>query len=322
MFRCVEGTIRVKNSFFNTLQGLYKRNRNIYVLTGDLGYKLFDQIRSVCPGRFYNMGIAEANMVGVASGLASCGNTVYCYSIIPFLVMRAYEHIRLDADYHNLNVKFVGAGAGFGYGMEGITHFALEDLALMTSLRNMAVVSPADCFEASQFAKISYRYNGPMYIRLGRTGAPALHKKYPKLEVGSPLILNEGRHIAVFALGDMVYNARVACDLLRKKRKGLNPTLINMHTLKPLNKKFIHDVSRRHEHVFTVEDHNIHGGMGSLIGDVLLENKYGGAFTKIGIPDKLLGCVGNAEHIRECHKLDPVSIADKIECSFSMDNGM
>lgn len=195
----------MRKTFFATLQELYKKHHDIYVLTGDLGYKLFDGIRSVCPDRFYNMGIAEANMVGVASGMALCGNTVYCYSIIPFLVMRAYEQIRLDVDYHNLNVKLVGVGAGFGYGMEGITHFALEDISLMASLQNMTVVSPADQFEASCLADISYEHQGPMYIRIGKTGAPLIHQKTPKFKLGKSMFLSEGKKVAIFATGDMVF---------------------------------------------------------------------------------------------------------------------
>ena len=300
----------MRKTFFGTLQELCKKHHDIYVLTGDLGYKLFDGIRSVCPDRLYNMGIAEANMVGVASGMALCGNTVYCYSIIPFLIMRAYEQIRLDVDYHDLNVKLVGVGAGFGYGMEWITHFALEDLALMTSLKNMTVVSPADQFEASCLAEMSYKHRGPMYIRLGKTGAPPIHNKVPHLEIGKPVFLSEGKKIAIFAVGDMVYNAREACDMLHKR--GMNPTLINMHTLKPLNKKAILEVACGHDHIFSVEEHNVHGGLGSLIGDVLIESGYKGTFRKIGIPDKLRKCIGDADYLRERHGLDPASIAGRI----------
>jgi transketolase len=300
----------VRKIFFGTLQKLFKKHEDIYVLTGDLGYKLFDGIRSVCPDRFYNLGIAEANMVGVASGMALCGSTVYCYSIIPFLIMRAYEQIRLDVDYHDLKVRLVGVGAGFGYGMEGITHFALEDLALMTSLQNMTVVSPADQFEAGCLAEMSYKHKGPMYIRLGKTGAPPIYKKPPKIEIGKPVFLSEGKKIAIFAMGDMVYNAKEACNMLRKR--GVKPTLINMHTLKPLNKKAILEVACGHEHIFSVEEHNVHGGLGSLIGDVLMENGYKGNFKKIGIPDKLVKCIGDADYLRAQHGLDPASIAGKI----------
>ena len=146
----------MRATFFNSLHELYKKQDDIFVLTADLGFKLFDKMKGACPNRFYDIGVAEANTVSIAAGLALCGKNVYCYSIAPFLVMRAYEQIRIDVDYHSLNVKLVAVGGGFTYGLEGITHFGLEDLALMKSLQNTAVVVPADPVEASILAKLSY----------------------------------------------------------------------------------------------------------------------------------------------------------------------
>jgi transketolase len=300
----------MKQSFFGTLEKLYEKHDDMYVLTGDLGFKLFDGIRAKCGKRMYNAGIAEANMVGMAAGLAMCGNVVYCYSIIPFLIMRAYEQIRIGIDYHDLDVRLVGVGAGFAYGMEGITHFGMEDLALMTSLRNFAIVSPADRAEAARVAEMSYRHKGPMYIRLGRNAAPAVYSKAPKFELGKAVLLEEGKRVAIFATGDMVYNAREAAGYLKKK--GIYPTLVNMHTLRPLDKGMIADIASRHDHIFSIEEHNTHGGLGTSIGAVLLERGYKGTFRAIGIPDKLLKCVGDADHLRSRHGLDPRSIAGKI----------
>ncbi|MEW6409357.1 MAG: transketolase C-terminal domain-containing protein, partial [Nitrospirota bacterium] len=242
----------------------------MFVLTADLGYKLFDNIRADCPDRFYDIGVAEANMIGIAAGLSSCGKNVYCYSIAPFLVMRAFEQVRIDVAYHGLNVKLVGVGGGFTYGLEGITHFGLEDLALMRSLPNMTVVVPADPFEAQRLAAVSVRYQGPMYIRLGKTGEPCVYDAEPDFEIGEATILKDGKDLAIFAIGNMVYTGKQLLGLLT--RKGISATLINMHTLKPLDITAVNQIAEVHDIILSLEEHNIHGGLGSAVAEVLAEN--------------------------------------------------
>lgn len=300
----------MRASFFSVLQEYFKKDSSLYILTGDLGYKLFDDFKHCCPQRMYDVGIAEANMVSIAAGLALSGNQAYCYSIVPFLIMRAYEQIRVDIDYHDLNVKLVGVGGGFTYGFEGFTHFGLEDIALMCSLQNMAVVVPADIAEAISLAKASYEYEGPMYIRLGRAGEPAIHEKKPYFKIGRPIVMQEGREIAIFAVGSMVYIGKKVAEVLR--RKGFVPTLIDMHTLKPLDKKFIRQYAGRHEVIVTLEEHSVYGGLGDLVGGVLLEERYRGRFKKIGIPEKVANCVGDADYLRERHGLGVSSIVKNI----------
>src|SRR5574340_1333816 len=235
----------MRSAFFKTLEEHAGRNEDTFILTADLGFKLFDDIKKRCPGRFYDVGIAEANMIGIAAGLSLCGKDVYCYSIIPFLVMRAYEQIRIDAAYHNSNIKLIGVGGGFTYGLEGFTHFGLEDLSLMRSLPNMTIVVPADPFEARRLAEICPGHKGPMYIRLGRSGDPAVHTATPDFKIGKAMIMNEGKGVAIFAVGNMVHTGKEAVELL--KRKGIDATLINMHTLKPLDTRIIKEAALRSE---------------------------------------------------------------------------
>ncbi|MFH1878740.1 MAG: transketolase C-terminal domain-containing protein, partial [Candidatus Omnitrophota bacterium] len=300
----------MRTTFFLTVEKYYKKDKNVFVLTADLGFKLFDSIKNISPNRFYNMGIAEANMIGTSAGIALTGGKVYCYSIIPFLVMRAYEQIRVDIDYHDLDVKMVGMGSGFSYGLEGITHFGLEDIALMRSLQNVAVVVPADMREAACFADISYNHKGPMFIRMGSTNAPFVYTKKPAIKMGKAVFLKEGKHAVIFAVGDMVHNSLRAADILAGK--GIKTTVVNMHTIKPLDAEAVKSMAQKHDFIFTVEEHNISGGLGSAVAEVISEAGICRVFKRIGIPSKLKNVIGRADHLRKFYGLYPEGIAGAI----------
>lgn len=301
----------MKTAFVRTLEELSQKENNLLVLTADLGFKLFDNFKAGSTDRFYNAGVAEANMIGIAAGLSLCGRNVYCYSIIPFLVMRAFEQIRVDIAYHNLNVKLVGVGGGFTYGLEGFTHFGLEDLSLMTSLPNMTVVVPADPLEAKAIAEISLEYDGPMYIRLGSTGGPVIHNKTPDLKIGRAMILREGRDVAIFATGDMVYTGMQVVDMLTER--GISASMVNVHTLKPLDTETILQIASTHNAIVSIEEHNISGGLGSAVSEVLAESGYCGVFKRFGIREGLdRSLVGNADFLREHHGLTPQKVYETI----------
>lgn len=300
----------MRKAFFQVLGEVVATHGDIYLLTGDLGFGLFDSFRAKYPDKFYDIGVAESNMIGIAAGLSLSGKNVYCYSIIPFLVMRAYEHIRLDIAYNNLSVKLVGVGGGFTYGLEGFTHFGLEDLALMRALPNMTVVVPADPIEARQLAKISCEYPSPLYIRLGRTGDPTIHDGTCNFEVGKGMILSEGRDVAIFAIGNMVFEAKQAVDILRKK--GITATLINMHTVKPLDVELVKQCASAYDVIFSIEEHSAVGGLGSALADVLCENAYKGVFKKMSIPEKLNDFIGDGNYLRDKYGLSSKKIASRI----------
>lgn len=290
----------MRHPFFKRLEDVAAGNKDIYLLTGDLGFKLFDSFKEQYPDRFIDVGVAESNMVGISAGLSLSGKNVYCYSIIPFLVMRAYEQIRVDIAYNNLNVKFVGVGAGFSYGMEGFTHFGIEDLSLMRSMPNMNVVAPACIEDAVQLAEISSDFPNPLYIRL-ENALGQIYSRKQRLKIGKGLIINKGKDIAIFAIGSMVYRAKQAAELLESE--GFSITLINMHTLKPLDKALIKLCAKSHKAIFTVEEHSIIGGLGSAISEVLSDNSYRGLFGRIGIPEKLKKIIGHAMFLRKRYGL-------------------
>ncbi len=287
-----------------------QEKKDIYLLTANLGFRLFDDFKKAFPERFIDVGVAEGNMIGIASGMAMSGKNVYCYSMVPFLIMRSYEQIRVDVAYHNLNVKLIGVGSGFTYGLEGFTHFGIEDMALMRAMPNMNVVVPAGAEDSEHLVKISYDFPGPLYIRLGRVN-PLF--KYPgkySFKIGQGIVVQEGRDIALFAIGDMVYEAQQTIELL--KNKGISAALINMHTLKPLDVSLIKKYARFCSNIFTLEEHSVIGGLGSAVAEVLTEVGYKGRFQRIGIPEKMLDIHGTSLYLREKYGLVAERISQKI----------
>jgi len=304
------GRIKMRKVFFKNLQELAEKDKNIFLLVADLGAKFFGDFQKIDPKRFINAGVAEANMVDVAAGLAMSGKNVYCYSIIPFLVMRGLEQIRVDICYNNLNVKLLGAGGGFAYGAEGITHHAIEDIAIMRSLPNMTIVCPGDAKEAELLAKESVGYKGPLYIRFGRDFDPLVHKREIDFKIGKGIYINKGTEVCLIVTGTMLHTVNKALDLL--KNSNLDPTLISMHTVKPLDEEMIIDCAKNYKAIFTVEDHNILGGLGSAVAEVLAENNYQGKFKRIGVKDKYCSLVGKTDFLLKSQGLDKEGIAQTI----------
>lgn len=301
----------MRKIFFETLEKIAKDNRNIFLLTADLGVKFLDSLKNFDPQRFINTGIAESNMIGVAAGLAMSGKNVYCYSIIPFLIMRTFEQIRIDICYNDLSVKLLGSGGGLVYGAEGVTHHAIEDIALMRALPNMAIVAPGDALEAKSAAEASVNHKGPLYIRFGRDIDPLVHQeKGFNFEIGKGIVINRGKDVCLIAMGSMLYLAKQVADSLRSK--GLSPTLVSMHTIKPLDKSLVEECLQDHKAIFTIEEHNIIGGLGSAICEVVAESRFNGIFKRIGIPDEYCSDVGKVDYLREKVGLTPENIVNLI----------
>ncbi len=299
----------MRDAFVKTLEGLFSIHKDAMLLSADLGFRLFDGIRNASPERFCNTGIAEANMIGVAAGMSLTGKNVYCYSIIPFLVMRAFEQIRIDIDYHNLNVKLIGSGGGFTYGFEGFTHFAVEDLAIMRSLQNTAVVVPADSTEARSLAVASLEYPGPLYMRFGRTDEPVKDGVMAGFRIGRAVVLTEGSHIAIIANGGMVHTAKQASAMLKKR--GITTTVASFHTVKPLDAETLLQIASSHKAVFTIEEHSINGGLGSAVIETLSDAGHRGIVKRFGI-GRLSGVSGDYRFLRKHHGLDATGIFEGI----------
>lgn len=300
----------MRKIFFKTLEDFAKKDESIFLLVADLGIKFFESFKEIGNKRAINVGVAEANMMGAATGLSISGKNVYCYSIIPFITMRALEQIKVDVAFNNLNIKILGAGGGLAYGAEGITHHSVEDIAIMRSMPNMTVVCPGDAKETELLAKESVSYPGPLYIRFGRDFDPLIHKGDIDFKIGKGIVVNKGKDICIIATGTMLHNSLEAINLL--KDKGLNPTLVSMHTVKPLDTDLIIKCSKEHNAIFTIEDHNIIGGLGSAVAEVLLEKGYSGIFKRIGIEDKYCPISGKTDYLMKINNLDPESISKTI----------
>jgi transketolase len=300
----------MRKIFFENLRQFAEKDKSIFLLVADLGIKFFGDFQKIDQKRFINAGVAESNMIDVAAGLAMSGKNAYCYSIIPFLVMRGLEQIKVDICYNKLNVKLLGAGGGLAYGAEGITHHSIEDIAIMRSLPNMTVVCPGDAKEAELLAKESVNYQGPLYIRFGRDFDPLVHKGEIDFKIGKGIYVNKGNDVCIIVTGTMLHTVSKALDLL--KNSNLNPTLISMHTVKPLDEEMVRDCARNYKAIFTVEDHNILGGLGSAVAEVLAENNYQGRFKRIGIKDEYCDLVGKTDFLLKSQGLDEESIASTI----------
>ncbi|MDO8424399.1 MAG: transketolase C-terminal domain-containing protein [bacterium] len=301
----------MRKVFFETLQEIFKEDKSVFLLTADLGVKFFQDFKSIDPQRAINVGVAESNMIGIAAGMALSGKNVYCYSIIPFLIMRTLEQIRVDLCCSNLNVKLLGAGGGLVYGVEGATHHAVEDIAIMRALPNMTVVCPGDSKEAEALAKESVSHQGPLYIRFGRDSDPEINGENFKFKIGKGILVEGGKDICLMATGGMLYSGKIVLDVL--KAKGLNPSLVSMHTVKPLDEDLVRNCAKEYKAIFTLEEHNVLGGLGGAVAEVLAESRYGGIFKRIGIKDRYsFPDVGGPDYLRDKMGLSPEKIAKTI----------
>ena len=294
--------LATREAYGNTLAEL-KDNENVVVLEADLGHATKSlKFKEVCPQRFFNMGIAEADMIGTATGLAACGKVPFASTFSVFATGRAFDQVRNSVCYPNLNVKIVGTHAGITVGEDGGTHQAIEDIALMCSLPNMSIVVPSDDVEARAAAA----YKGPMYLRMARVASPTYHNDSYVFTLGKGEIIREGSDLTIIACGLMVMKAMEAAEQLAKE--GVSVRVINMHTIKPLDHKLVIESAEKTGKIITVEEANILGGLGSAVCETVSEycpvpvKRIGvrDIFGKSGNPDKLLQEYGlTAEHIIE-----------------------
>lgn len=284
----------MRRTFINTLIELARKDKDIVLITPDMGFSVLEPFFNEFPDRAINCGIAEQNAVSLACGLALMGKKPYVYTIIPFLVGRGYEQVRLEVAYANTNVKLVGIGAGFTYGAAGATHHAIEDIGLMRGLPNMTVCCPGDNNEAEQITRQSANNTKPMYIRIGRHNRGIFNNN--KVEIGKASIIEKGEDIAIISTSNMLPDAAYYCKQLREK--GRKPYLISMHTIKPLDKECILSIVNKGVEIQTMEEHSIIGGLGSAVAEVIAESGKGVKFKRIGIPDKFSHYIGSQKYIK------------------------
>ena len=287
--------IATRESYGNALAALGKEF-DIVVLDADLSKSTkTDTFKKEFPERFINMGIAEQNMMSTAAGLASCGKVVFASSFAMFAAGRAFEQIRNSICYPNLNVKIGATHAGISVGEDGATHQCLEDIGIMRTIPNMVIINPADDVEARAAVKAAVLHNGPVYLRFGRLAVPVLYDEAEyKFEIGKGVLLKDGTDVSIVATGLMVEPALEAAKLLEEE--GISARVINIHTIKPIDKDILVKAAKETGAIVTCEEHNVIGGLGSAVAEVLCEEapvpveRIGvkDAFGKSGVPADLL----------------------------------
>ncbi|MDC0215855.1 transketolase [Candidatus Pelagibacter sp.] len=253
----------MRNTFAKKITQLAQKKKKIVLLSGDIGNRLFDDFKNKFPERFYNCGVAETNMVGVAAGLASAGFIPFCYTITPFLISKCFEQIRLDVCYQKLNVYIVGTGSGLSYSRLGPTHHSLEDIGLMQLIPNMKICTPSDPVELSKLMPQLLADKGPYYLRLGKKGEPNINHIRKKIKLGDPNIIQKGKDVLIISLGNILKEANILKNKLIKNKK--NPTLLTINRIKPLNLKKLKVIIKNYKNVIIIEEHFLQGGLSNMI---------------------------------------------------------
>jgi transketolase len=289
----------MRNTFVKILIEMATIDDRIFLITPDLGFSVLEEFEENFPDRFLNVGIAESNAVSIASGLALSGKVVYIYSIIPFVTMRPFEQIRVDLAYMNTNVRLIGVGAGITYGSAGATHHSIEDIAIMRALPNMSVFSPCDPYEVEQVTKESVNHQGPIYFRLAKKGEPTISDISKEIKLGKANIIqeNENAIISIVFTGNSSDIAIEVYDKLIKQDKKVN--LIHFHTIKPFDYDVLENILLKTENIFTIEEHSIIGGLGSVVSEYIAESKFNPKFKRFALPDEYSHYVGSQGYIRE-----------------------
>ena len=302
----------MRDTFVRTLFEIAKKDKNVYIVTGDLGFGVLKPFWEELPDQIINAGIAEQNMTSIAAGLAMQGKIVYTYSIGNFPTLRCIEQIRNDCAYHNANVKVVCVGGGFVYGSLGMSHHATEDIAIMRALPDVTVLAPGDLVEAEEATKAIYKEKGTCYLRLGRGGEKRIHESLPGFTVGKAIEIEQGREVAIFSTGAIFDEVKAACDTL--KEQGINPTVYTFPTVKPIDKDVILNCARTHKAIVTVEEHNLSGGFGSAVAEVLAESDGVKArLVRIALDDRYSSIVGSQNYLRKQYKIDAAAIVEKVK---------
>ena len=307
----------MRRTCLNMVHDLAKRDERVVFIGSDLGAGLLDGMKSEMPDRWFMEGIAEQNAVGMAAGMAMEGFIPFVNTIATFITRRCYEQVALDVCLHNLPVRLIGNGGGLVYAPLGPTHLAIEDIAIMRALPNMTVVCATDAEEMKRLMAETLDYPGPIYIRLGKGGDPIVSRDEDGFEIGKSILLREPGDVLIVATGVMVNRSLAAADLL--SAQGIDVSVLNMHTVKPLDHARLSDLAAKARLVVTVEEHTTLGGLGSAVLESLSENLDGQmpAVKRLGIPDTFTKDYGSQDSLLESLGLQPDAISEAVAQIFA-----
>lgn len=301
----------MRNAFADEITKLGVEDERIVLLSADIGNRLFDDFKVKCPGRFYNCGVAEANMVGVAAGMAMAGLRPVCYTITNFVTYRCIEQIRVDVCYHHQAVIIVGTGSGLSYASLGGTHHSVEEMGMLRLLPGLAVLAPADSMEVRGALRAALQETFPVYMRIGKKGEPVIHSSIPELKIGKAIVVREGKDVCILSAGNMLPTCLDAAE--RLARNGCSARVVSFHTVKPLDEACLREAFGECAVVATVEEHSILGGLGGSVAEWLSDQTgLRGRLVRFGTRDEFLHETCEQESARKIFGLTAENISSRI----------
>ena len=303
----------MRNAFAQEITKLAAESDDIVLLSGDIGNRLFDKYKEAAGDRFYNCGVAEANMIGMAAGLAMNGLRPICYTIAPFITYRCMEQIRIDLCYHEQPVLVVGTGSGLAYASLGTTHHSCEEMGMLRLLPTMTVLAPADANEVRALLNASLKLKGPAYMRIGKKNEPQVHDEVPNLEIGKSISMKAGADICLLNTGTTLPRVLEAAEQL--EAKGISAAVQHFPTVKPLDIDFVEEAVTKYKLIATVEEHSILGGFGGSIAEHISDRPAHPKLLRFGAADEFLHETSEQETAMEHFGLTASQIADRISAA-------
>ena len=288
---------------------LAKEDERIFFIGSDLGVKTLAQFKEEIPGRFIMEGISEANVVGMATGLALEGKIPYVNTIATFITRRCYEQVVLDASLHNVNVRLIGNGGGLVYAPLGPTHLAIEDMAIMRAIPNMTIVAPADAEEMRRFMPLTVDHQGPIYIRLAKGYDPIVSNNDTQFEIGKAISMRQGQDALILTTGITLKIGLDAAEIL--KEHGIDSSVLHVHTIKPLDEGAILEHAANVRAIVAIEEHSVIGGLGSAVAELVAEAGFDPAkrFKRVGLPDVFPDQYGSQDSLMERYSITTTELA-------------
>lgn len=303
----------MKQAFIESLTKLMEKDDKTIVVTADMGFSVFENIQKRFPKRFFNMGITEQASISFVAGLSLSGYKVYFYAQAPFISMRCLEQVRLDIAYHHLDVKLIGSNSGFSLNQYGVSHYGLEDIAIIKTLPGVTIFVPSDSVEMAAAIAESYKIKGPVYIRMTKTGNQTIHNK--KVDINLPILINKGKDGLLLASGGLLGRAIQIVTSLKKH--GINLAVYSCPLIKPISQELFL-ILKKYNNVFTMEEHSIIGGFGSIIANLIVDNNLKIELIKFALPDKYLHISGTMDYLLDESGLSIEEVAKKIKKSLKI----
>lgn len=297
----------MKQAFIDSLTKLMEKDSKIITVTADMGFSVFEDIQKRFPNRFFNTGITEQASISFVAGLSMSGFKVYFYAQAPFISMRCLEQVRLDISYHNLDVKLIGSNSGFSLNQYGVSHYGLEDIAIVKTLPGMTIFAPADSVEMTAAIAESYKIKGPVYIRMTKTGNQTIHNK--KVDISLPILINKGKKGLLLVSGGLLRRGKEIIQGLKKY--NINLSLYSCPLVKPVSKELI-SIIKENENAYTLEEHTVIGGFGSTVANIIIDNNLKTKLIKFALPDKYLHISGTMDYLLDQSELGVENIVKRI----------